>query len=154
MDFSWEAMDDADKRVKQLRRRMAGWAPAATELTATSAGYDRRFRAAIADDLDMPTAVKVVNELVSTDQVTDNEKFTLLSTWDAVLGLDLRREAEAGWEPTDEMRALMTERDAARGAKDYVKSDELRARLAGMGLEVMDTSDGTRVRPFDPARSD
>jgi cysteinyl-tRNA synthetase len=147
MDFAWEAMDDADKRVKQLRRRMAGWAPAATELTATSAGFDRRFRETIADDLDMPSAVKVVNELVSTDQVTDNEKYALLATWDAVLGLDLEREAKAGWEPTDEMRALMHERDAARDAKDYAESDGLRDRLAGMGLEVMDTSDGTRVRP-------
>jgi cysteinyl-tRNA synthetase len=140
-------MHDADRRVKQLRRRMAGWAPATSELGATATGFDRRFREAIADDLDMPTAVKVVNELVSAPGVPDGEKYALLASWDAVLGLDLEREAIAGWAPTDEMRALMQERDLARSARDYARSDELRDRLAQMDLEVMDTADGTTVRP-------
>ncbi len=147
MDFTWDAMHDADRRVKQLRRRMAGWAPATSELGATATGFDRRFREAIADDLDMPTAVKVVNELVSAPGVPDGEKYALLASWDAVLGLDLEREAIAGWAPTDEMRALMQERDLARSARDYARSDELRDRLAQMDLEVMDTADGTTVRP-------
>jgi cysteinyl-tRNA synthetase len=147
MDFTWDAMEDADRRVKVLRRRMAEWAPAATELTATADGYDRRFREAVADDLDMPSALKVVNELVSTEQVTDNEKFALLGTWDGVLGLDLEREAREAWEPTAEMLALMAERDRARDKKDYAASDALRDRLADMGLEVMDTHAGTKVRP-------
>jgi len=65
------------------------------------------------------------------------------------LGLDLEREATAGWEPSAEMLALIAERDAARGAKDFAASDELRDRLAAMGLEVMDTAEGTKVRPHD-----
>jgi cysteinyl-tRNA synthetase len=101
----------------------------------------------VAADLDMPSAVKAVNELVATDRVADNEKYALLSSWDDVLGLDLRREAEAAWEPTPEIRDLMADRDLARDAKDYAKSDELRDRLTEMDLEVMDTSEGTKVRP-------
>ena len=147
MDFTWDVMEDADRRVKQIRRRMAGWAPAATELGAGAAAFDRRFRDAVAADLDMPSAVKAVNELVATDRVADNEKYALLSSWDDVLGLDLRREAEAAWEPTPEIRDLMADRDLARDAKDYAKSDELRDRLTEMDLEVMDTSEGTKVRP-------
>ena len=41
MDFTWEAMEDADRRVTQLRRRMAGWAPAATELGERRQGLRR-----------------------------------------------------------------------------------------------------------------
>jgi cysteinyl-tRNA synthetase len=63
--------------------------------------------------------------------------------------LDLERDAVAGWEPTDEMRALMAERDAARERKDYAASDEIRDRLSAMGLEVMDTPGGTQLRPRD-----
>jgi cysteinyl-tRNA synthetase len=147
MDFTWDAMEDADRHVKQLRRRMAEWGPAATELTATADGFDRRFREAVAEDLDMPSALKVVNELVATDQVTDAEKVTLLGAWDGVLGLDLEREAREAWEPTVEMLELMAERDRARDAKDFAAADSLRDRLADMGLEVMDTHAGTRVRP-------
>ena len=89
----------------------------------------------------------IVNELVSTEDVPDGEKYALLASWDAVLGLDLEREATAGWEPTAEIDGKMRERDAARDAKDYATSDRLRDELAAMGLEVMDTPEGTRVRP-------
>ncbi len=147
MDFSWEAMGDADKRVKQLRKRMAGWAPAASSLGEAAGGFDRRFREAVADDLDMPSAVKIVNELVATTGVSDGEKYALSASWDQVLGLDLERDAKAGWEPTSQMRELMAARDEARSSKDYARSDELRERLTQMGLEVMDTPEGTRVRP-------
>ena len=149
MDFTWDAMATADQRVKQLRRRMAEWAPAAAELGEAATALDRRFREALADDLAMPTAVVVVNELVSSSDVSGGEKYTLLASWDDVLGLDLEREATAGWEPSAEMLALVAERDAARGAKDFAASDELRDRLAAMGLEVMDTAEGTKVRPHD-----
>ena len=43
----------------------------------------------------------------------------------------------------------MAERDAARAAKDYARSDYLRDELQAMDLEVMDTPEGTRVRPRD-----
>ena len=47
------------------------------------------------------------------------------------------------------MRATMAERDAAREAKDYATGDRIRDELEAMGLEVMDTPEGTRVRPRD-----
>jgi cysteinyl-tRNA synthetase len=148
MDFTWDAMKDADDRVKRLRRRMAGWAPAATDLGEAATRSDQRFRAAVASDLDMPAAVVVLNDLVRSPDVPGGEKYALLASWDQVLGLDLEREATTSWEPTAEMRALMAERDAARTAKDFASSDELRDRLTAMGLEVMDPPEGgTTVRP-------
>jgi cysteinyl-tRNA synthetase len=66
--------------------------------------------------------------------------------WDAILGIELEREATSDWEPDEQMRSLMAERDAARTRKDYATSDRIRAELEAMGLEVMDTPEGTRVR--------
>jgi len=149
MDFTWEAMEAADHRVKQLRRRMAEWAPATEPTSVAAKGFDARFREAIADDLDLPAAVVVVNELASTTDMPDGERYALLASWDHVLGLDLEREAKSGWMPSDEVRALVAERDQARGAKDYATSDRIRDRLIEMGLEVMDGPDGTSVRPAD-----
>jgi cysteinyl-tRNA synthetase len=146
MDFTWEAMETADQRVRQLRRHVTEWGEPAAELGEAAGGYDARFRAAVANDLDMPTAVRIVNDLDRAADVPPGEKRALLSSWDRVLGLDLAREAEAGWEPTEEMRRLIAERDRARAAKDYATSDRIRGELEGMGLEVMDTADGTKVR--------
>ena len=145
MDFSEEAMRGADQHVKRLRRRMAEWAPATGTLSEAAKDLDARFRGAVAEDLDMPRALVVVNEAASSD-LPGGEKYGLLSSWDAVLGLDLEREALREWQPSDEIRALVTERDEARAKKDYSRSDEIRDRLQAMGLEVMDTAEGTKVR--------
>jgi cysteinyl-tRNA synthetase len=146
MDFSEKTMRSAHEHVRTLRQRMAGWAPG-TEIASDAAkALDRRFREAVADDLNMPQALVVLNETVKAP-VSDGEKYALLASWDAVLGLDLERVAREGFTPTDEVASLVRERDDARAAKDYGRSDELRDRLQAMGLEVMDTAEGTKVRP-------
>jgi cysteinyl-tRNA synthetase len=147
MDFTWDAMAAADQRVKQLRRHMQDWAPAAGDRGDAAKAYDARVREALANDLHMPGVVAIVNELDRDPNVPDGEKYALLAEWDHVLGLDVERDATSGWEPSPEMRAKMTERDDARAAKDYAKSDALRDELTAMGLEVMDTPQGTSVRP-------
>jgi cysteinyl-tRNA synthetase len=142
-------METADQRVKQLRRHVAEWGEASTDLGVAGKDFDARFREAVASDLDLPTAVRVVNDLDHSTDVPPGEKRALFASWDHVLGLDLEREARAGWEPTEEIQRLVAERDGARAAKDYARSDELRDELQAMGLEVMDAPQGTRVRPRD-----
>ena len=149
MDFSWEALEGSNARLTHLRQRMADWSssdePAAPSDAAGA--FDRRFRDAVSNDLDLPAAMVVLNELVSSPDVPGAAKFGLLRDWDHVLGLDLERLTREDWQPTDEVRALVAARDEARRAKDWAKSDELRDQLAAMGLEVMDTPDRTNVRP-------
>jgi len=149
MDFTWEVMETADQRVRQLRRHVAEWGEPSSARGTTAKDFDARFREALANDLDMPSAVLAVNDLDRSSEVPPGEKRALLASWDHVLGLDLEREALAGWEPTAEMRRLVAERDAARETKDYARSDELRDELQAMDLEVMDTAEGTKVRPRD-----
>ena len=145
-DFTQDAMRAADTHVKRLRQRMAGWKPG-TEIDSEEARrLDARFRDAVGDDLDMPTALRIVNETASSS-IADEEKYALLASWDRVLGLDLERAAKRSWEPPEEVRELVAERDRARAAREYARSDELRERLTTMGLDVMDGPEGTRVRP-------
>src|SRR5437764_3614406 len=73
MDFTWDAMEDADRRVKQPRRHVAEWGRTATELGGSAGTYDRRFREALAEDLDLPAAVRVVNELDRSAEVPSTE---------------------------------------------------------------------------------
>jgi len=149
MDFTWDAMETSDAKVKQLRRRMAEWGGPAAIDGERASSYDARFRDAVASDLDMPAAVVVVNEVAGASDLSDGEKYALLASWDAVLGLDLERGATSGWAPSDEQLALIAERDAARESQDYAESDRLRDELTAMGLEVMDMAEGTKVRPRD-----
>ena len=148
MDFSEEALQTADRKVKQLRQRMAEWKDAERPDGPTPEGekFDRRFRDAVGDDLDMPEALVVLNETVSAG-IAGGEKYALLASWDQVLGLDLERAAREGFEIPSDVRKLVDERDEARKQKDFASSDSLRDRLTEMGWEVMDTAEGTKVRP-------
>jgi cysteinyl-tRNA synthetase len=151
-EFSWEALEGQHSRLNTLRQRMADWAAADAGADASggpggpAAGFDRRFRDAIADDLDLPAALVVMNEAVSTSTLTDGDRFALLSSWDAVLGLDLDRLVREGSTLPDDVAELARLRDEARIARDYAASDTLRDRLTAMGWEVMDTPEGTKVR--------
>ena len=40
--------------------------------------------------------------------------------------------------------ALIDERNAARAAKNFTRADEIRQELADLGVELEDTTDGTR----------
>ena len=147
MDFSEDALRAADTAVKRLRQRMAEWGGRAEGLGQEAKAFDKRFREAVADDLDMPQALVILNELSSSRAVPDREKYSLVSSWDQVLGLDVERDALGGWQPSEEVAALVGERDAARANKDFASADQVRDRLQELGLEVMDTPGGTRVRP-------
>jgi cysteinyl-tRNA synthetase len=149
MDFSWDALEAAQLRLTHVRQRMADWAREPRPEAPSEPGeeFDRRFREAIVDDLDLPAALVVLEELRASSDVPGGEKYALLSSWDHVLGLDLDRLAREGFEIPEEVQALVRERDEARRAKDYARSDAIRDRLTGMGWEAMDTPEGTRVRP-------
>jgi cysteinyl-tRNA synthetase len=148
MDFSWDALEAAQRALNRIRQRMAEWAAAQRDGLSTEAKeIDSRFREAVGDDLDMPRAVAVLNETVSAD-LADADKYALLASWDAVLGLDLERLAREGFEIPSEVQAMLDERDAARVAQDFAKADEIRVRLTAMGWEVMDLPEGTTVRPL------
>jgi cysteinyl-tRNA synthetase len=147
MDFSEGALRAADVAVKRLRQRMAEWGGPSEEPGRAARSFDQHFRQAVADDLDMPRALVILNELISSREVPDADKYALIASWDQVLGLDLEREARGGWRPSPEIQALVDQRDAARVAKDFAQADALRNRLQEMGLEVMDTPDGTKIRP-------
>jgi cysteinyl-tRNA synthetase len=147
MDFSWEALEGSNERLRTLRQRMADWAAddGGEERSEAAAAVDRRFRDAIANDLDLPAAMVVLNETVAS-RLSGGERFTLLSSWDAVLGLDLARLAGEVEALSDDVVELVRRRDEARAAKDYATSDAIRNELTALGYEVMDTAAGTKVR--------
>jgi cysteinyl-tRNA synthetase len=147
MDFSWDALEGANARLTHLRQRMVDWAtePRPDEPSEAAKQLDRRFRDAVADDLDMPASLVVLNEAV-TSALPGGEKYELLNSWDSVLGLDLDRTALEAWQPGEDVQDLVRRRDEARQAGDFATADEIRKVLQGKGLEVMDTPGGTKVR--------
>ena len=106
--------------------------------------WESRFRDAIGDDLDLPAAMALVAE-VTRSSLPASTKASLLKRWDAVLGLDLDRLSAPPALP-DGAAELLAEREAARAARDFARSDQLRGELARLGVTVDDTAEGQRIK--------
>jgi len=133
LNFSTEGLAGADRAVRQLRERVAEWSREGGSL---DEAWDARFRAALADDLDLPAAMALVSELVKSD-LGPGEKAATLLAWDRVLGLDLDRGASPKELPAGAAE-LIAQRETARAARDFATADALRERLKSLGVEVMD----------------
>jgi cysteinyl-tRNA synthetase len=146
LNFSAEGLAGADRALAQLREKVADWAAgdAAGTNQDQADAFEARFRAAIADDLDLPVAMALVAELTRSGLPASN-KAQLLRRWDQVLGLDLDRAAPQLELPAG-ADALLEAREKARAAKDFTTSDRLRGELAGLGVAVTDTSEGQRAK--------
>ncbi len=91
LNFSPQGLAGADRALRQLRDRVREWSAAGAGTVEPR--WDERFRAAIADDLDLPAAMALVAELTRAG-VPPQGKAALLTSWDRVLGLDLARPAD------------------------------------------------------------
>lgn len=104
------------------------------------------IKEALADDLNTPEALRIIDETFSYIESHSIEKINhhtlveLLEAIDELLGLNL-----LGMTPdiSDELKQTIIERERARDEKDWGKSDELRDKLAGQDIVVRDTSGGT-----------
>jgi len=147
MEFSWEGLAAAQTRLKRLVQAVAALKAAPERPGAgDAAAYCERLDAAMADDLNTPRALPVLDELIADRRVSPTERLAALAEFDAVLGLrllDLTREAlrvrpaGAGMDEAG-VAARLAERREARSAKDFGRSDAIRDELAAKGVEVMD----------------
>ncbi len=104
------------------------------------------FHEAINDNLELPTALNLTHKVLHQRSIAPAERRRLLLDFDRVLGLSL--ETVAPRKPRALPEAVLTivrEREAARAARDWKRSDELRERIKALGYEVRDTPQGTEV---------
>ena len=145
--FSPETLEDARRSVERIRdfsRRLDldGAEPP------SFGDYEDRFYDALAEDFNTAAAraalfdwVAEGNRLLDGGETVGARGLAGL-LW--TLGLDgLLREHGQG--PGEDDRRLLSERDAARAARDYETADRRRMELADRGWEVRDTPEGSRL---------
>jgi cysteinyl-tRNA synthetase len=156
--LSTEALHAAAEQVRRLRefadrvRRSAPGDAADDGLRNRISEVRSAYREALDDDLNLPQGVGLVFELVreanaalDADRVGADARESLLeliSEFDA--HLDVVRAEEPGL--ADEVERLISEREAARKARDFARSDQIRDELRQKGIALEDSKDGVRWR--------
>ena len=111
-----------------------------------------QFTKAMDEDLNISAAwgalfewVSEINRKLAANELTKPQAAAALEAWnrvDEVLGLGSPQQDEA----PAEILALVEERQAARKAKDFKRSDVVRDELKALGWGVEDTAKGPRVK--------
>ena len=141
------ALGRIDECTAKLRELALGQAakPAADSPLIT------RFTEAMDDDLNVSAAwaaafdwVRDTNRKLAAEELDAAAAATELANWEkinSVLGIET-----VGEEAPAEILALAEERQAARKAKDFARSDQIRDELAAQGWVIEDTPKGPRVK--------
>jgi cysteinyl-tRNA synthetase len=164
--FGHDQLEEAKSRVERLRNffrehpledqggREPGEAPSEQQRggsAGTSPGSRlSSFRDALADDFNTPRAMAEAFELVAEanrGEVARDEAAGAVAEMLDLVGLSSLAQLNEGAEADEEARKLMEEREAARAAKDFVRADEIRERLAALGWEVRDSANGAKLVP-------
>ena len=164
INFTWENLEGAQKSYEKLIRLFGELGDVATEeaqFSKQAAEYKERFFAALANDLDTPTAVSLLWKLIKDTSIDNSEKRAVLIAFDAVLQLDLLSAAQQRGSAAElsksvaehlpaNIQALAAARAAARANKDFAQADKLRDELQVLGYQVFDEIDGQKVEKVSP----
>lgn len=163
LTFSWDALAQAREGRTRLQQDIRGivsgmrTAPKGSEQNSTAdmrQAFDKKFRVAVEDDLNMPKALATLftflkavhsahHTLTAGDYLVVHE---MLLQWDAVLGLGFESIQEATI-PSD-ISTLAAQRLEARKQKDWKRSDAIRGEIESHGYRIEDTPDGMNIIPL------
>ncbi len=149
LEFSGESLLAALTRLKRLVMAIEALrAEADTTVLITSEGQALldRFEEAVCDDLNVPKALPILDEVLATKSLTPATRLHLIERMDQVFGLQLDGMTRTALRVrpvlarTDERKIAkrLAERQAARAAKNFGLSDSIRDNLAVAGVDVMD----------------
>jgi len=149
LEFSGESLLAALTRLKRLVMAIEALrAEADTTVFITSDGQALldRFEEAVCDDLNVPKALPILDEVLTMKSLTPATRLHLIERMDQVFGLQLDGMTRTALRVrpvlarTDERKIAkrLAERQAARAAKNFGLSDSIRDELAVAGVDVMD----------------
>jgi cysteinyl-tRNA synthetase len=142
--FSWKSLLAAQNRIRHWQ------AVAVLRYQANGSGelaqheVIERIKAALVDDLNTPKALQIIDELLShieshplnhIDPRALEELLTYIDSWSGLNLIDTQ-------DLSVKQKQLIAERETARTAKDWTKSDELRDELKAQGIGLRDTDQG------------
>lgn len=149
--FSFESLKDAQNGYKALKKKIGTILTNIDETYNMNkeliSEYQEKFKTQISDDLNIANAFTVLNEVIKDGELNNKEKAFLIEEFDKVFSLNLMTIEKEAIEVDEKLiNHLIEERNIARKEKNYKRSDEIRAQLLDMNIEVLDSKEGTSWR--------
>jgi len=155
-NFNEEDLLNSKKRLDKLYRLKKRVTP--TKASKPNKTFYKAILSAMSDDLNISVALATIDEMISStnDKLNENpknkglKKETLanIEFLDELLGFGGKEpfsyfQIGIDKETKIKIEFLIQQRDEAKKAKDYEKSDAIREEISAMGISLMDTAEGT-----------
>ena len=155
-NFNEEDLLNSKKRLDKLYRLKKRVTP--TKASKPNKTFYKAIISAMSDDLNISVALATIDEMISStnDKLNENpkdkglKKETLanIEFLDELLGFGGKEpfsyfQIGIDKETKIKIESLIQQRDEAKKAKDYEKSDAIREEISAMGISLMDTAEGT-----------
>lgn len=142
LNFTWESLQGAQNALNNLYEEVSTF----DQPKVGCAQFEQDFLTTVNDDLNTPAALAIMWDLLKTDEFPASAKLQTLLKFDQVLGLKIKEVWTAAKIIPETVRRLVEEREQARQAKDFKKSDELRHAIEASGYILEDTVDGYKLK--------
>ncbi|MBR6916911.1 MAG: cysteine--tRNA ligase, partial [Clostridia bacterium] len=158
--FSWEGLDNAVVAYNKLVSKVASLEEGGDVDKELFEEYRKRFMSSLGSDLNTSNGITDVYNVfkAKTNAAT---KRALIADYDSVLSLNLIENAKKlkekdaadassadGGEAKDEftlkIEEMIAKRLEAKKARDFATADSIRAELSDMGVDIIDTPQGTK----------
>ena len=152
--FSWKNLDNAAVAYDKLVARIATLKQEGDVDQAAFDAMKQKFMGALNGDLNTSLAITAVYDVLKF-KTNDATKLAAIADFDRVLSLNLLEAAESLRKKQEEETAasadpvidgLVAARTAAKKEKNFAEADRIRDELKAMGVEIIDTPQGTKWR--------
>ena len=143
--FTYEALTQASEQLKKLRNKIELLTDNGDLIKDSYDKYRKLFIDEISNDLNTANGLTVLYSLLKDNEVNDYTKLALVKDFDKVLGLDLIKEKSEAVQH-DYIINKIEERKIAKLNKDYALADDIRNELLKLGVQLIDTKEGTTYK--------
>lgn len=152
MNFTFDALKAAKTSLFRLKRYL--YEEFNNAKGKINESYRNRFHEAINNDLDTPSAIAIVWELIKDDTVTPGDKVATIKFFDNVLGVGLADDPDeivralgviAPEDIPEDIQELIDQREAARLVRNWDEADYLREAINLKGYTIEDSADGPKL---------
>lgn len=144
LNFSWEALKSAQEGLNNFWFNVSQFKNGRGKIVKK---YLEKFNETLADDLNLPKALSIAQEIIKSSEKDVDKRATLLK-FDEVLGLNLNIES-IDHVVGKEIKKKIKKYELARKNQNYRLSDKLRQEineeLAELNLQISDTKKGAEI---------
>jgi cysteinyl-tRNA synthetase len=155
-NFNEEDLLNSKKRLDKLYRLKKRVIP--TKASKPNKAFHKAIMEAMSDDLNISVALATIEEMISLtndkfnknpkDKGLKKETLANIEFLDELLGFGGKEpfsyfQIGIDEETKSKIESLIQQRDEAKKEKDYKKSDAIREEISEMGINLMDTAEGT-----------